>query len=59
MALLGTASLAALAQKTLMELKPLGRGPPEGGGLVGGGSGGGRQKLSTLGLHIILAFGAR
>ena len=54
---LGTASPTAFAQKALTELRPLGLGSSELGGLVGGGGGGGVTKVATFGLHMMLLLG--
>ena len=56
---LGTASPTAFAQKALTELRPLGLGSSELGGLFGGGGGGGGDvtKVATFGLHITLLLG--
>ena len=52
---LGPASPTALAQKSLTELRPLGLGSSELGGLFGGGGGGGGvTKVATFGLHTML-----
>ena len=54
---LGTASPTAFAQKALTELRPLGLGSSELGGLFGGGGGGGVTKVATFGLHMMLLLG--
>ena len=56
---LGTACPTALAQKALTELRPLGRGCSEVGGLFGEGvgGGGGVTKVATSGLQPTLRLG--
>ena len=52
-------SPTAFAQNALTELRPLGLGSSELGGLFGGGGGGGGgvTKVATFGLHAMLLVG--
>ena len=56
---LGATSPTAFAQNALTELRPLGLGSSELGGLFGGGGGGGGgvTKVATFGLHAMLLVG--